>query len=427
MDVLIVGGGVAGLWCLAAARAAGLRALLVESRRLGAGQTVASQGIIHGGVKYALTGTASRASEAIREMPARWNAALEGADPSGVDLRGVEVLSESCWLFTTGSIGARLVGLAARAAIRTQVEGVAPDERPGPLRPAPASVDVYRVRERVVNPVAVLDRLRALGAGWIVHAQVDGPDTESDGWVVRAGDGSGRTALVQAGLTVLTAGTRNADLAGRLAGPGSAPVRQQARGLHMVMFRGEGPGAPESLFAHALDASLSDKPRLTITTHRDRAGRRVWYIGGRVAEEGLSRDEDEQVGAGVRALRDTMRWITPDGWEAATLRVERAEGFTAQGQRPDTPVCAPVAGTPVGCGRVVCVWPTKLAFAPAVGDRVVALARAEGLGAGGGDRRPMEASPLADWPVPSVAEAPWDDPERRWRRVDALAAGSAAR
>jgi hypothetical protein len=39
----------------------------------------------------------------------------------------------------------------------------------------------------------------------------------------------------------------------------------------------------------------------------------------------------------------------------------------------------------------------------------------------------MEASPLADWPVPSVAEAPWDDPERRWRRVDALAAGSAAR
>ncbi len=426
MDVLIVGGGVAGLWSLAAARASGLRALLVEPRRLGTGQTVASQGIIHGGVKYALTGSASRASEAIREMPARWNAALEGAEPSGVDLRGVEVLSESCWLFTSGSIGARLVGLAARATIRTHVERVRAEDRPGSLRAAPISVDVYRVRERVMNPVSLLTRLSALSAGWIVRGEVEEADPVSGGWVVRAADTSERTALVRAGTTVLTAGAGNADLSARLSSSGSGPVRQQRRGLHMVMLRGEGTGSPAPLFAHALDASLSDKPRLTITTHRDRAGRGVWYIGGRVAEDGLSLGEEEQVLTAVRSLRDTMKWINPERWEAATLRVDRAEGFTEQGERPDMPVFTPVAGTPSACGRVWCVWPTKLAFAPAVGDRVVELVRGCPRAAtddgGNGD-----GSPLGDWPVPGVAESPWDDPERRWMPVAALTAGSGPR
>ena len=55
-DVLIVGGGIAGLWLHARLRQLGYASLLVENASLGGGQSVKSQGIIHGGAKYALHG-----------------------------------------------------------------------------------------------------------------------------------------------------------------------------------------------------------------------------------------------------------------------------------------------------------------------------------------------------------------------------------
>ena len=45
---------------------------------LGGEQTIKSQGIIHGGAKYALHGALTGASEAIADMPRRWREALAG-------------------------------------------------------------------------------------------------------------------------------------------------------------------------------------------------------------------------------------------------------------------------------------------------------------------------------------------------------------
>ena len=49
VDVVIFGGGAAGLWTLDELHRAGRSVVLLESGDLGAGQTIASQGIIHGG------------------------------------------------------------------------------------------------------------------------------------------------------------------------------------------------------------------------------------------------------------------------------------------------------------------------------------------------------------------------------------------
>ena len=70
-DVLIVGGGIAGLWLNARLRRQGFATLLVEKGSLGGGQSVKSQGIIHGGAKYVLHGALSGASETIADIPRR--------------------------------------------------------------------------------------------------------------------------------------------------------------------------------------------------------------------------------------------------------------------------------------------------------------------------------------------------------------------
>lgn len=96
-DILIVGGGVAGLWLNARLRRAGYATVLVETGALGGGQSGKSQGIIHGGTKYALTGMLTGASEAIADMPRRWRESLAGSGE--LDLSGVRLLSEAHYLW----------------------------------------------------------------------------------------------------------------------------------------------------------------------------------------------------------------------------------------------------------------------------------------------------------------------------------------
>ena len=91
VDVVIFGGGVAGLWLLARLRQANYNAILVEPEALGTGQTRYAQGIVHGGTKYALTGKLTASSEAVSQMPGIWCDCLQGHGE--VDLREVKILS----------------------------------------------------------------------------------------------------------------------------------------------------------------------------------------------------------------------------------------------------------------------------------------------------------------------------------------------
>ena len=89
-DIVIFGGGIAGLWMLKRLHLAGYQAILLEKDQLGAGQTLASQGIVHGGLKYALSGNLGKAANTISDMPSRWRNCLAGNDV--LDLSGVRVL-----------------------------------------------------------------------------------------------------------------------------------------------------------------------------------------------------------------------------------------------------------------------------------------------------------------------------------------------
>ena len=97
-DITIIGGGITGLWLLSLLRSQGYEALLFEKSKLGSGQTLASQGMIHGGLKYNLDGVTGEASETIASMPGIWRQCLAG--DGVVDLSNVACLAWQYYLFS---------------------------------------------------------------------------------------------------------------------------------------------------------------------------------------------------------------------------------------------------------------------------------------------------------------------------------------
>ena len=154
-DVVVVGGGVAGLWVLDELVRAGHEAVLLENSRLGCGQTVVAQGIIHGGLKYSLSGTATGSALGIQQMPEVWTECLAGRrDP---DLRQVAVRSRSCLLWRGRSLGSRLGVLGARLGLEVTPRPLEDDDRPAVLADHPGPVAV--MDEPVIDPVSLLESL----------------------------------------------------------------------------------------------------------------------------------------------------------------------------------------------------------------------------------------------------------------------------
>jgi hypothetical protein len=95
-----------------------------------------SQGMIHGGMKYALGGALTGASQAIQDMPARWRACLAGTGE--VDLTGEKPLSEHYYLWPGGGIGARLTTLLGSKLLAGRVERVKSVDMPVFFSASPA-------------------------------------------------------------------------------------------------------------------------------------------------------------------------------------------------------------------------------------------------------------------------------------------------
>lgn len=354
VDAAIVGGGIAGIWLLNLLQAKGYRAVLFEGRTLGGSQTLASQGMIHGGLKYALGGSLTGASEAIGRMPERWRECLHGT--GSVNLAGLQPLSEDYFMFAAGGTLGRLTGFFASKTLRGRIGKVDRTEYPEALQPLEGVV--YRLNDFVLDTSALLEHLLA-PVGHLAyqhdvkreHLRPDG-----DGWCITTPAG-----IVRARRLILCAGTGSGPLLDAL-GP-EAP-RMQTRPLHQVLVRHP---QLQPLYAHCLTGIRKPEPRLTITSHREPHGRGwLWYLGGSLATEGVSLGENALIDHARAELNVCVPWLD---WRRATfdtLRIDRAEPFQTQGNRPDE------AFAWSGAASIVC-WPTKLSLAPDLGERVLSL------------------------------------------------------
>ena len=381
-DVLIVGGGIAGLWLNARLRRQGFATLLVDNARLGGGQSVKSQGIIHGGAKYALHGALTGASEAIADMPRRWREALVGTGE--LDLSGVRLLSDAHYLWSPGSLAGNITSFFASKAVRGRVDQVKGEHLPPALQHPKFKGKVYRLAELVLDVPSLISRLSELAGDGLLAAERIEPLRENGTLAGLIIDGR----EIRAQRIILSAGRGNAELLSAL--DLSQPA-QQLRPLHMTLVKGP---TLKPLYAHCLGGG--PKPRVTITTHPAADGQWVWYLGGDLAEaDGVARDEAAQIQAAKKELSELLPWVDLSAAQWATLRVDRAEPAQSGLARPDNAFLHEQ-------GKLLVGWPTKLALAPDFADRVLAALSRDAV-------QPTTHAPLPALPRPSVAPPVWEE------------------
>ncbi len=386
--VVVHGGGIAGLWILRELLARGLDAVLVESRELGSAQTVASQGVIHGGVKYALNGVLTDSSEAIRDMPGRWAQSMRGE--GAVGLKGVGILSDHQVLWSSATITGRLTTFFASRALSSRLSRVEAAALPAAFQHPRFKGSVYRIEEQVLDIPAVI---RALAAPVMDRLlAVRGVQFDSSGGVVRSAtfDTEKGGVGVRGAIHVFAAGAGNEALLGGCGLPGLP--RTQRRPLHQVMVRKA--GLPP---LYGVCMGGGPKPLLVATTHHAPGGDPVWYLGGELAESGVGRDPAAQIAAARERLDELFPWMDWTGAQWATWRGERAEPARDDGARTPGAVA-------VRTGNVIAAWPSKLALAPALADQVVAHLP---------DLAPASAQARFPefLPRPAFARPPWETAE----------------
>ena len=352
VDVAVLGAGIAGLWLANLLVQRGLAVAVCDPSPIGGQQTIASQGIIHSGMKYAL-GDPSWKSPALAAMPDRWRACLAGGGE--IDLRGVPVMADHMHLFSPTAGG------RARALLASRV-----------LAGRSRQLDARRVQpygrgllleldDFVIDVPALIRRLAAPVASRVIARP--------------AAPGDGR---IDATVYVLTAGEGNGALA---ASAGFGEMAMQRRPLRQVLVRCRD-SVP--LFVHCVSATFGAGPDMTITSHGN-----VYYIGGKIADEGAHRSRQDQIDRLRRSVAKTLPSIDLECAEFDTFAIDRAEPAEAG------------SGDAFAQRRGNCIlcWPVKLALTPRLGDLVMGLL---------GDIAPRNHTWLGTpGQQPRFAEPPW--------------------
>lgn len=397
-DCLILGGGVAGLWLRWRLRREGLSVTLLDlGTHDNARQSVASQGILHRGVKYALSPGAAGTQRVLAEAMDDWTRALECADSvSAPALAGVRIYTRTMHMWAPGGMLAGVTGAAASLSLVSGVRKLDPKAAPRVL--ASAGFSVWETDETCIDAASLLSSLRRAADGPLLSIDAVESIDAAEG-IVRAVCG-GQSVTFSTGAVYGCAGLGNEHLMAA-AGIDASSVCQR-RPLHMVMLT----PAPSPLYAHCI-RPLSDKPRLTITTAYNNS-EPIWYIGGDLAETGVARDSQAQVRAAREELARCLPAADLSAAHIAPWRIDRAEGRTQDGARPDGPVAR-------SFGRLTFIWPTKLALAPIAARRAVAaLFGGEHAPA---TRQPGESAETAAPPFPLPPEhlPPWQHNNVTWR------------
>jgi len=382
-DIIIFGAGIAGLWTFHRLKRMGYNPLLLETDTIGGGQTIAAQGIIHSGLKYAFAGKVNKLAQSISTMPNLWREALAGR--GDVDLSAAQLLTDSQFLMIPSGLMGGLLKLVTRQILGESVRECERSQWPKNIEATGFDGSVVFMDEPVLDVPSVL---RALADPYRESIRsIDWDDVE-----ILSESGQIHSTLIggkkiMADRYIFTAAGSNHEIAQTLGH--DKGLKTQKRPLVQGMMK----NAPYELYVHLVGPS--DKPVATITTHKSSDGRWVWYIGGAAAERDLQASAQEVYNAILEAFSTYVPSIDLSEISWSTVPIYRVEGRSdTQGWMPDTPVIHDVE-------NALYCWPTKLTFAPMLSDMLLEKLK---------DVEPHEQ--IQDWgflPQADYTKAIWDE------------------
>lgn len=390
-DIVIFGGGVAGLWLLNRLRKSGLSVILFDSGPLGGGQTHKAQGIIHGGLKYALQGVLTKDASAMAGIPTIWRQCLQGKGE--IDLSGVPVLSGQHYLWAPNKFTSKLTGFFASSALTSKVEVLSKQNYPAIFQNAAFKGEVYSLDEIVIDVSMLIRELVKENQDAVYKIEplcdeelkFDDTGKLCSATVYLAGS----AIEVEAQQFIFTAGTGNEVIIKKLK---NREIAMQRRPLHMVLAK-----IPfdYTLYAHCL--GLGPRPRVTITTHHAQDGSTIWYLGGQLAEDGIKRSSAEQIKAARDELSALFPWLDFQSTEFATFIVDRAEPKQKGMLKPETSYTKVIE-------NMLVAWPTKLALAPKLAEEIMQYLQKIQI-----TPQLFDTRELRIWPMPPIATPIWEE------------------
>lgn len=399
------------MWLLNQLKRKGYSAILLENDAIGGKQTLASQGIIHGGVKYSLRGKEiSSATHSIAAMPARWHSMISG-NPSGddPDLSAYHLVRSPAYHLWIRNALPRISGFFAERKLHSRLTLLDLDLLH--LDKKRQRGRLYRLNgEFVINVPQLVHRLAEKHQDAIFstkamsvmlnrdrqndfYLDLSHQDTRNDQPVCRI--------LAKQFITTAGAGTEALLQQTNL----TDIVPMQRRPLHMVMARHNPPFSSNfipQVFMHVV--GWSDKPMLTITSHTTASGACVWYIGGNIAEQGVYMEKL----ALLKKVKGILKSFFPINWNKVawdTLWIDRAEAAQGNKARPDNPYWRQLANL------MIC-WPTKLTLVPILADQVIERLEKQEM-----KKNPLPSADIAQslhsisLTKPDFGLAPWEKAE----------------
>jgi glycerol-3-phosphate dehydrogenase len=390
-DVVIFGGGIAGLWLLARLQQLGLSAILFESGALGGGQTYKAQGIIHGGMKYALQGVFTKDAEIMGDIPEYWHQCLSGKGE--IDLSAVAILSRHQYLWSPHKITSKLTGFLAGLTLSSKVETLNKQQYPSIFQHADFKGEVFSLNEIVLDVPSLVREFAKINQDKVFQIEPLSEDElkfDEQGQLHSATVYfAGKSVEVFAQHFIFTAGVGNEILHKKLK---QKELRMQRRPLHMVLAK-----TPFDLPLYAHCLGLGNRPRITITTHYSQEGHSIWYLGGQLAEEGIEKNSQEQTETARKELQNLFPWLNFSAAELTSFIIDRAEPQQKNGMKPETFYAKTIH-------NMTLAWPTKLALAPKLANDVLQKISANHITAKIWDTRELRA-----WPMPPIAKPVWEE------------------
>ncbi len=385
VDIVIFGAGIAGLWTFNRLKSMGYDVLLLEKKEIGCGQTIASQGIIHSGLKFAIAGKVSNLAQSISAMPLKWRAALKGEDD--VDLSNAKTIANSQLLLIPKGMLGGITKVVTQKILGKSVHEIPKNDWPEEIKKSGFQGSVVFMNEIVLDMPSVIKGLAEPYKDAI--RKISDSDSADPLEFLKKHN-------INAKKIIFTSATQNHQIASK--NNNDKGLQTQTRPLLMGMMK----NAPYPLFAHCI--GKTEKPVVTITSHKDKNGDLIWYLGALVAEREKDDNPKKVYKAAIKAFKHYLPNIDTKNMLWASLPIDRSEGKSkTDGWMPDTP-------TIHHADNILYCWPTKMTFAPMLGDMIVKEIENDNI---------LPSNNTTNWdflPEASYTQTPWDN--AKWEKLN---------